>query len=383
MSSIPRFAAWAFAVFLLAWPSLAKAGAIGHGDAQFSESDNGIVLTVSLPGPTPWRASVEDAGLILELRAMVWEDPPADPESLVSQVRTERRNADWSRLTAELGTPMRLVSAEMMTDETGQATLTLLLEADGKVYRNAVANQSDTRDNSARTVIAIDPGHGGFDPGAEAHGLKEADLMLGFAGLLKEELTATGQFDVHLTREADIFVPLEDRMTGARQAGAELFLSLHADTLGFGQGASGLTIYRLSDDALGAAADRLTERHKADDILGEVDLTGTGDDVALALVSMSQRRTAPRTAHLSATLIDAFRTADLAVNSRPERLGAFAVLTAADMPSVLIELGFLSSAADRSRLESEDWQIEAARALSEGLLRWQDEDRLLAASAAK
>ena len=147
-----------------------------------------------------------------------------------------------------------------------------------------------------------------------------------------------------------------------------MFLSLHADALRDLDGAaSGITVYRLPDDAAGSADELLAMRHAASDLLKGVDLTGTGDDVALALLDIARRDTAPRTRALQKKLVEAFRSSGLDVNSRPERQAAFSVLKSAEIPSVLIELGFLSSDRDRERLATADWQDAAATAVMEAL----------------
>ena len=152
-----------------------------------------------------------------------------------------------------------------------------------------------------------------------------------------------------------------------------MFLSLHADALEADAGhASGLAVYTLSDDVTDAAALRLAERHAGDDILAGLDLTGTEDEIALVLLDLAQRETAPRSAALSRAVVEAVGDAGLALNSKPQRDGAFAVLKAADMPSVLIELGFLSSPKDRERLRSETWSKQAAAALAAAVSLWAD-----------
>ncbi len=251
------------------------------------------------------------------------------------------------------------------------SSLRTLFHAFGVCFAVAIAAPVAAMD--ARMTVALDPGHGGIDPGAEADGLKEADLVLSFARRLKEELLRIGRFDVVMTRESDVFVPLETRMTLARAGGADVFLSLHADALEADAGhASGLAVYTLSDDVTDAAALRLAERHAGDDILAGLDLTGTEDEIALVLLDLAQRETAPRSASLSRSVVEAVGNAGLTLNSKPERDGAFAVLKAADMPSVLIELGFLSSPRDRERLRSEEWSAQAASAIAMAVALWAD-----------
>ena len=191
-------------------------------------------------------------------------------------------------------------------------------------------------------------------------------------------------FDVVLTRESDISLHLEARIGAARDANADVFLSLHADQLAADAGeATGVTFYTLSSKLANEAAMRQLERHGEDGVLKGVDLDGAGDNVAMALMALQQLETEPRTAALSQTLLQSFQAAGLVVNSRPQRQGNFAVLKAADIPSVLIELGFLSSEADLDRLTSENWHIEASAAIRDGLMLWYQEDRLLSERATK
>ena len=228
---------------------------------------------------------------------------------------------------------------------------------------------------ATRPMVVLDPGHGGIDPGAEAGGLVESHLVLGFARDLKERLLRTGLADVALTRDEDVFVPLETRITLARQAGADLFVSLHADALAEGTGsASGATIYTLSREASDAASQALAERHNRDDLLAGIDLSETEDEIALVLMDLARRETAPRSEALAGAIVAGFREAGVKVNSRPHRAAAFSVLKSPDFPSVLVEIGFLSSARDRARLADPEWRAKAAQGLSDALVAWIAED---------
>jgi N-acetylmuramoyl-L-alanine amidase len=224
-------------------------------------------------------------------------------------------------------------------------------------------------------VIVLDPGHGGIDPGAQAGDVTEAQLMLTFAFELKEAILRTGSFDVALTRDADIFVPLETRITIARQAGASVFLSLHADALAEGSGsASGATVYTLSDAATDEASLALAERHNRDDLLSGVDLSEQGDEIALILMDLARTETVPRTARLAETVVEGFREAGVKVNSRPLRSAAFSVLKSPDFPSLLVEIGFLSSPRDVERLIDPEWRAKAAQGIAAALVDWAAED---------
>ena len=349
---------------------------IGPEGVRIADAGGTVVLTVPLTRAVPWRVSASDGPprIVVGFGDVVWAAAPEIESESIVEVVTEKARPGWSELALVLREPLAVASAEMATGADGSARLEVrLMPTTAEEFRNAAEpageqEVSGAKDGVAgRMVVAIDPGHGGVDPGALAGDLVEADLVL-----------RSGQFDVVLTREEDVFVSLETRLTRARAAGADVFLSLHADALeDTGEGsASGITVYRLPDNAAGDADQLLAARHAASDLLKGVDLTGTGDDVALALLDMARRDTAPRTRALQRMLVEAFRGGEMQVNTRPERQGAYSVLKSAEIPSVLIELGFLSSDRDRARLAEEVWQQQAAVAVTEALMRWQDEDRL-------
>ncbi len=218
-------------------------------------------------------------------------------------------------------------------------------------------------------VVVLDPGHGGIDPGASRNGVDEAPLMLRFARELREVLLRTGRFDVVLTREADIFVPLERRQSIARAAGADVFISLHADALAEGQ-ARGATVYTLSDTASDLASEKLAERHDRADLLAGLDLSAEDDRVAGILMDLARTETQPRSDALADYLVGALGAHVGPLYKRPRLSASFSVLKAPDIPSVLIELGFLSNPGDLENLLSEEWRARAATAIRDALLAW-------------
>ena len=361
---------------------------IGPAGAELADAGGTVVLTVPLSRSVPWRVLSSDAPprMLIEFGDLVWDTAPEVASLSIADAQVAEVRPGWTQLALLLREPLAVASAEMAIAEDGSAVLEVrMLPTTAEEFRSSVAAYTAAIDwngdiaSGGKTLVAIDPGHGGLDPGAVAGELVEADLMLSAAEHLRETLLATGRFDVVLTRETDAFVSLKSRLTRTRQAGADVFLSLHADALRSIDGsASGITVYRLADDAGSAADAILTQRHAADDLLSDVDLTGAGDDVALALLEIARRDTMPRSEALQTILIESFLGAGMKVNSRPARQGALSVLKFAEMPSVLIELGFLSSERDRERLSTDGWQEEAAMAITEALLRWQDEDRLQA-----
>jgi N-acetylmuramoyl-L-alanine amidase len=286
-------------------------------------------------------------------------------------------------MVAELPGPMRIVAAEEVTE--GQPELRVSLAAVGiDALRAAVAAQpapdwglprpaaveapKRRQTGEAPLVVVIDPGHGGIDPGAEAPGLSEAEVILTFARGLKEVLTRAG-IEVVLTREEDVFVPLETRVSVARAAGADIFLSLHADALAEGE-AVGATVYTLAEEASDAASELLAERHDRADLLAGVDLEGHDDQVAGVLMDLARTETAPRSERLAEALAGAIGGAGIRMHRHPHQRAAFSVLKSPDIPSVLLELGFLSSDADRARLTDPAWRELMAQAILAAIKDW-------------
>jgi N-acetylmuramoyl-L-alanine amidase len=227
----------------------------------------------------------------------------------------------------------------------------------------------------------LDPGHGGIDPGAERDGQREADLMLTFAREFKESLQRGGDMIVILTRDDDVFVPLETRISIARAAGAHVFISLHADALAEGD-ATGATLYTLSEDATDLAARALAERHDRDDLLAGVDLTDQDDLIANILMDMARTQTAPKVDRLADALKTAIKAEGLRMHRRPIQSGGFSVLKSPDIPSILIELGFLSSQRDLARLIDPAWRARMSKALQSGLAQWAEAEAALAGAGA-
>jgi N-acetylmuramoyl-L-alanine amidase len=368
---------------LMAGPVMSTQVASVDGTAEVRDAGGDVVLTVPVTEAVPWKVRLEDGPprLIVEFRNLEWGAAPDVQSSSIAEVRIEQQSADWSRLVAYLREPLMIGQAEMSTDTTGAAVLELILTpSTGAAFSAHTGTLGDPSAIQPKDlpVVVIDPGHGGRDPGATTDGLKEADLMLEFALHLQTVLQGTGMFEVVLTREEDIFVPLGARLSKARSSGATVFLSLHADRLAEDSGqASGLTLYTLGRDAADIAAAQTVERNAPTDVLQDVDLSEASDEVALALLALQRQNTDPRTNALSTTLLGALTASGVDVNARPERQGNFAVLKAADFPSVLIELGFLSSDEDLERLTSQDWRDTTSIALRDGLLQWVQEDQVV------
>ena len=394
--SSPYLLIFAFcAALLAAAPSHAELTALARVDGAQSairDGAEGVEIDLHLSQPVPWRVFTLDAPrrLVLDFGDVTWPDAIPETARDVGEVRMGRYQPGWSRMVLSLDAPYRVARAGLETDaQDGSARLRLRLtptDEDGFAKASGAPPSAQFVERRRGRVpppapedgilrVVLDPGHGGIDPGAEAGGLVEADLMLAFARELREVLLRSGGFTVAMTRNSDIFVPLETRITLAREAGAEVFLSLHADALPEGAGnASGATIYTLSEDASDLASRRLAERHDQSDLLAGVDLAGQSDEIALVLMELARRDTAPRADRLADAVVTGMSGAVGRLNSRPRRSAAFSVLKAPDFPSVLIELGFLSSARDREKLADPDWRLEAAGGIRDALRAWAEAD---------
>ncbi len=361
--------------------------------SAIADAGEGVAAEFVLSQPVPWRVRVLDdpPRLILDMREADWGQIGDMPETSrhVTALRAGPFRPGWSRLVMQLDAPMLVETAGMVTE--GQVRLTLRLRpatqaefalraalpepADWALANPAVLPVLPQR-GTGPLVVVLDPGHGGLDPGAEKGGLKEADLMLTFAREVKDLLLRDGGFEVVLTRETDSFVPLEERSTIARAVGAGVFISLHADALAEGE-AVGSTIYTLAKEASDEAARALAERHDRDDLLAGIDLTAQDDLVATVLMDMARTETTPRTGRLAVALEVSIKAAGITMHRHPRQEAGFSVLKSPDIPSVLLELGFLSSESDRKRLSDPVWRAKMALALRDGLAAWAAQDQAI------
>jgi N-acetylmuramoyl-L-alanine amidase len=220
----------------------------------------------------------------------------------------------------------------------------------------------------ARPMIVIDPGHGGIDNGTHApSGEQEKDLVLRFASMLREKLDKTGKYRVAMTRGDDTFVPLSDRVRFARGQGAQLFISIHCDALARGEGsADGATIYTVSDKASDAEAQRLADAENRADIIAGVNLAAEPDDIADILIDLAQRETKTFSASFARLVATEFKSATR-LHKSPLRSAGFRVLKAPDIPSVLIELGYVTNPADLKQLVSDQWRSRTSDAVAQAV----------------
>jgi N-acetylmuramoyl-L-alanine amidase len=214
----------------------------------------------------------------------------------------------------------------------------------------------------------IDPGHGGIDNGTIAsNGVTEKQIVLDFALLLRDKIEQSGKYRVVLTRTEDTFIPLIDRVRMARIRQAALFLSVHADALRKGEGeAQGATVYTLSETASDAEAARLAENENRADVIAGIDLSHEPGDVADILIDLAQRETKSFSMHFAKMLVGELRHV-ARLHKKPLKSAGFKVLKAPDVPSVLIELGYVSSKGDFKQLMSDAWRARATGSIAQAI----------------
>ena len=390
-------------LWLLAGPLAAQEGFSGLArldvaQSQVRDAGGGLEVTLYLSQPVPFRVFTLAAPrrLVLDFREVDWRGATRAGllnADLASDLRFGLLRPGWSRLVVDLAAPLLVEEAGMQVDaQVGTATVRVRLlpgtEADFAAAAGAppdpdwdlplpmpVTPPVDAADTTL--TLVIDPGHGGIDPGADREGLVEKAIMLQLGLELAEAVNRIEGMQAVLTRGTDVFVPLADRMSIARAAGADLFISLHADALEE-DAATGASVYTLSDAAVDQASERMAERHDRGDLLAGVDLRGADDTVATVLMDLARAETAPQAARLADALVLGLEKAGVGLNRQPRREAMLAVLNAADFPSVLIEAGFLSSDRDRAALSTAAGRAPLVAGIVLAVQRWASDEAVRA-----
>lgn len=267
------------------------------------------------------------------------------------------------------GQPARLVVDVVPT------TREKFLEANRAFRQRQLATASEKADRSLsavrptgdRPVVVIDPGHGGIDAGARGPaGNIEKDVTLAFSKVLGEKLRETGHYEVVFTRTEDVFVALGDRVAIAREGGADLFVSIHANSFR-SRSIRGATIYTVSEEASDKMAEEMAALENRSDILAGIDIDGEdSDEVKDILLDLTKRETRNFGVSFARNLVKEMGKATTMFKI-PHKQASFKVLEAPDVPSALIELGYLSNKGDEQLLVSEEWQNKAADAVTSAI----------------
>lgn len=320
--------------------------------------------------------------VVIDLSQITFALPPKSGDSgrgLIKAYRYGLVMAGGSRIVIDVSKPVRVDKITMLDAASGvPARLVLDLTAvDRATFMRTLALDNKARTDAAkpaprdappvassdpRPMIVIDPGHGGPDTGAKAPGgeHEEKAIVLEFATLLRDQLEKSGKYRVTMTRTDDTFIPLDERVRFARQRGAQLFISVHADWLPRAEGdAQGATVYTLSDTASDPTAARLAEAENRADAVGGVDLSREPSDVADILFDLAQRETKNYSQQFAKTLVGEMKPV-MRLHQHPLKSAGFKVLKSPDVPSVLVELGYVSNKADLKALLSDEWRNKAA-----------------------
>ncbi len=394
-----RAVSWAFLGLLLA---AALPGRERLAAAPLPAADSFPVATdARLGGDESQTRFVMDLSHKIDIRAFTLADPyrvvldipqivfrllPKTGESgrgLIKAFRFGLVMQGGSRVVFDLVKPARIEKA-FVVDATDSAPARLVLELVAtdresflrRIAAESVPERSDlphangavAKSNDPRPVVVLDPGHGGIDTGTKGpNGEEEKDIVLDFAQRLRDRLDKAGKYRVVMTRTDDTFVPLGDRVRIARDAGAALFVSIHANSLPRREGdAQGATIYTLSETATDSEAARLAEKENRADVIAGVDLKSEPDDVADILIDLAERETKSFSVQFAHKLLGDMKGVTR-LHKTPLKSAGFRVLRAPDVPSVLVELGYVSNRADLQSLLSDSWRNRTADAIAHAI----------------
>lgn len=277
-------------------------------------------------------------------------------------------NGQPPRLVVELAAVERSAfKVSHAGDEKLQLRPAIVADASGTAVETTGA-MGPGKPADSRPVIVIDPGHGGVDNGTQAAtGEAEKTLVLDFAKALRDRIEKGGKFRVVMTRDDDTFIPLGERVRIARSNMASLFVSIHADALPKrGGDAQGATVYTLSDRASDAEAEKLAEAENKADAIAGVNLTEEPAEVADILIELTQRETRAFSNRFARTLVNEMKNV-ARMHKHPLKSAGFKVLKAHDVPSVLVELGYVSNKDDLQHLVSENWRSRTVGSVAQAV----------------
>ena len=385
-----------FALALALAPAIAEKAPVTVLASHIENTAGSTRLVFDITGPVDANAwpMNDPARMIVDLPDVAFGIEPSDGHvvghvdghlvgsTLVRAFRFGQFAPGRARIVIDLKAPARVVRVASETAASGARliielapTSTARFVADAQAasavshVRYSVIDPLTTGGETHSTetpVVMIDPGHGGVDQGAVAqNGIEEKTIVLAFARALREKIEAGGRLRVVLTRDDDVFLPLDERVALARRANAALFVSIHADTLAAPH-VEGATIYTVSRAASDAEAARTAAQENRADQAAGLQTPKNSDEVGDILFDLARRETNAFSRQFALALASRWKEAG-SLNKNPIRSAGFVVLKAHDMPSVLLELGYLSSAHDLSRLTSPAWRDQAAGKAAEAI----------------
>jgi N-acetylmuramoyl-L-alanine amidase len=331
----------------------------------------------------PYRVIVDLPGVAFKLPS----DAGRDARGLVSAFRYGQFDEGKARMVLDTSGPVNITKAAMTKARSGPGVvLTIELnptdtaafgDGTGGGRQPEAHSESEPQPSPppqaavGKPVIVIDPGHGGIDPGAVGAGnLLEKNLVLSVAKKLQEQLERSGRYQIVMTRTRDVFLSLNERLKISRKSQADLFISIHADSIEqiYAQSIKGATVYTLSERASDAEARAIAEKENASDLVAGLDV-GKGednDDVKNILIDLMKRETANFSAEFSRTLVRSLKS-KVSLSRDPERAAAFKVLRQTHAPSVLVELGYVSNPDESRQMQSAAWQDKVAKSIASAI----------------
>lgn len=317
--------------------------------------------------------------LVIDLNDTVFALDPADLKArgLAKEMRYGAVSDGLSRLMLVARGPFAVERFEVVRNEEGEGFRLVadIVSASDEAFDAALADQAQTTGSTQSTkkaervvpgdpnqkpfTVVIDAGHGGIDSGAEGvNGTLEKAITLAFALELRAKLGATTGYRVEMTRDKDTFLRLDERVRLARQHGADIFISIHADTIRL-KGIRGATVYTVSDKASDPEAQALADRENLADTLAGAQAGDENKQVADILVDLIRRETHGFSIRFARSLVGQLNRDKVELINNPHRSAGFKVLQAPDVPSVLVELGYLSNAEDEEMLKNPEWRARA------------------------
>ncbi len=282
--------------------------------------------------------------------------------NFVEKVRFSK-NPNYSRIVFDTNQKIIIQGAtyqKLKNDKYGKIIIKITPEISNIVNNNAQKPKAVTKNTPQKLVVAkkipvivIDAGHGGKDPGTIGNyaRTKEKNITLSYAKELVKHLVNTGKYKVYMTRNQDVFVPLKERVEKARKVKADLFISLHANAAE-DLGARGFSIYTLSETASDKQAEMLARKENRSDIISGINFENASFDILKTLIDMSQRSSMNYSSRFADIAIKSVRKQEIEILHNTHRFAGFMVLTAPDMVSILIELGYLSNKSEEKQLNN-------------------------------
>lgn len=318
---------------------------------------------IELDAEAPLAVSVEpvQGGAAVELPPVVWSNPPKlAAAGIVAGYSFVDRGSDGALLTFATLAPVSVVRNELLVPGPDRSRYRLVVD-----LRPAAQNASTP--DPVKPIVMLDPGHGGIDPGTTGPGgVQEKAIVLALAQAVKARLDRDGAVTTLLSRDTDAYVSLSDRVATARLDHAELFVSLHANSSPL-TAVHGFSIYTLSQTASDVEAQSLADIENKSDLIAGIDLSQQSPEVGNILVDLAQRETMRRSAQFAAMVVDEVGRTVRDLEASPRHSAGFAVLKALDMPSVLIESGYLSNPVDERALRDPAYRGRLADAIAQAI----------------